>query len=80
MTRLARVERLEAEHATRNVVDRTIDVCNERYAMFYDWQREFIASTNTNNASCLCAANRIGKTFTGTFIDAVHLMGIYPDD
>ena len=45
----------------------------------YDWQREFIKSTADHSESCLCAANRIGKTYTGTYIDAVHLLGEYPD-
>lgn len=46
----------------------------------YGWQREFVASTATHHESCLCAANQIGKSYTGTFIDAVHLMGDYPED
>ena len=80
MSRLSRVETLESVHSARNVVDLTIDACNDRYGTLYDWQREFVGATADNNAVCLCAANRIGKTYTGTFIDAVHLMGIYPDD
>lgn len=71
---------VEARHKSMNVVDLTIDACNDRYETLYDWQIEFINATKTNNAVCLCAANRIGKTYTGTFIDAVHLMGIYPDN
>lgn len=51
------------------------------FEMLYDWQRvEFIGATAEYSAVCLCAANRIGKTFTGTYIDAIHLMGDYPDD
>lgn len=46
----------------------------------YDWQQEFIANTKEFSAVCLCAANRIGKTYTGTYVDAVHLMGDYPSD
>lgn len=51
------------------------------FEMLYDWQRyEFIGATASFSAVCLCAANRIGKTFTGTYIDAIHLMGDYPKD
>ena len=49
------------------------------YDGLYDWQREFITHTKEFGAVCLCAANRIGKTYTGTYIDAVHLMGDYPE-
>ncbi len=49
------------------------------YDMMYDWQLEFIASTSEYYESCLCAANQIGKSFTGTTIDAVHLLGDYPE-
>jgi len=50
-------------------------------AMFtglYGWQKEFITLTKEFSAVCLCAANRIGKTYTGTYIDSIHLMGEYP--
>tara|TARA_R100001244_G_C5172129_1_gene131883 strand:+ start:14202 stop:15623 length:1422 start_codon:yes stop_codon:yes gene_type:complete len=46
----------------------------------YDWQKEFITNTSDFSAVCLCAANRIGKTYTGTFIDAIHLLGLYPEE
>lgn len=46
----------------------------------YGWQREFIKHTKEYMAVCLCAANRIGKTYTGTYIDSIHLMGEYPDE
>ena len=46
----------------------------------YDWQTSFIKDTKDYSAVCLCAANRIGKTFTGTYIDAMHLMGDYPEE
>jgi len=49
------------------------------FESFYDWQYEFVESTKDHYESCLCAANQIGKTYTGTEIDAVHLMGDYPD-
>lgn len=47
---------------------------------FYVWQRDFVASTAEYHEACLCAANQIGKTYTGTTIDAIHLLGDYPDD
>ena len=50
-----------------------------RFDQLYVWQREFIAATAEYFECCLCAANQIGKTFTGTFIDAVHLTGDYPE-
>ncbi len=48
------------------------------YNGLYDWQTDFITHTKEFSAVCLCAANRIGKTYTGTYIDAIHLMGDYP--
>lgn len=53
---------------------------HEAWRRFYDWQTEFAAATATNVESCLCAANQIGKTFTGSTIDAFHLTGDYPED
>lgn len=50
------------------------------YESFYDWQRDFVKATKTYHECCLCAANQIGKTYTGTDIDAMHLIGDYPDD
>lgn len=51
------------------------------FEMLYPWQStEFIGATAHYSAVCLCAANRIGKTFTGTYVDAIHLMGDYPED
>lgn len=47
---------------------------------FYDWQREFVAGTADHHECCLMAANQIGKTWTGTTIDAFHLLGDYPWD
>lgn len=49
------------------------------YKSFYPWQMDFVASTYDHFESCLCAANQIGKTYTGTAIDAIHLLGEYPD-
>lgn len=44
----------------------------------YPWQREFNANTASYSQVCLIAANRIGKTWTGTYIDAMHALGDYP--
>jgi phage terminase large subunit-like protein len=46
----------------------------------YDWQRRFVKATKTNRQCLLMAANRVGKTYTGNYIDSVHLTGDYPDD
>ena len=51
-----------------------------QYNQFYDWQKEFCKATADHFESCLCAANQIGKTFTGTTIDSFHLTGDYPED
>ncbi len=50
------------------------------FSTLYDWQKDFIKQTAEFSAVCLCAANRIGKTYTGTYIDAIHLMGEYPEE
>lgn len=46
----------------------------------YDWQKDFVRATKDYHECCLCAANQIGKTYTGTDIDAMHLLGDYPED
>lgn len=51
-----------------------------QWEQFYSWQKEFAKSTYSHFESCLCAANQIGKTFTGTTIDSFHLTGNYPQD
>jgi phage terminase large subunit-like protein len=50
------------------------------FASFYDWQKDFAKATSEYYECCLCAANQIGKTYTGTDLDAIHLLGDYPDD
>lgn len=45
---------------------------------FYSWQHELIRSTSEYSQCCLIAANRIGKTYLGTYIDAMHAIGDYP--
>lgn len=46
----------------------------------YAWQRRFIAATSIYTQCLLMAANRVGKTYTGCYIDAIHATGRYPDD
>lgn len=50
------------------------------YPRLYPWQQEFIANTKPYSQVCLIAANRIGKTWTGTYMDAIHALGDYPDE
>ena len=49
------------------------------FAGLYGWQTEFIAETAEHSQCCLIAANRIGKTYLGTYMDAIHALGEYPD-
>jgi phage terminase large subunit-like protein len=49
------------------------------YTDFYPWQKEFIGKTAEKSQCCLIAANRIGKTWTGTYADAIHALGDYPE-
>lgn len=55
-----------------------------RYKTFseglYPWQKKFIRLTSDYSQVCLMAANRVGKTRTGTYIDSIHALGDYPDD
>lgn len=54
-----------------------------RYKNYYDtrypWQKKFIALGAEYTQVALIAANRVGKTDTATYIDAVHAMGEYPE-
>lgn len=50
------------------------------YGRLYDWQKNFISRTKDYSQVCLIAANRVGKTWTGTYIDAIHTMGDYPPE
>lgn len=49
------------------------------YKSRYPWQKKFIAATAKFTQVALIAANRTGKTDTGTGIDAIHAMGDYPE-
>lgn len=80
LSKLSRKEKLELaalleEKARRENVLRYRGM----FDTLYDWQKDFIKDTKEFSAVCLCAANRIGKTYTGTYIDAIHLMGDYPE-
>ena len=46
----------------------------------YAWQNRFIEATSVYRQCLLMAANRVGKTYTGCYMDAVHATGRYPDD
>ena len=45
----------------------------------YPIQRELVKRTADYSQVCFMAANRVGKTMTGTYIDAIHALGHYPD-
>lgn len=64
------------EQARRDVTYRY----RRMYPKLYEWQKEFIANTAQFSQVALIAANRIGKTYTGTYIDACHALGDYPND
>ena len=64
------------EKARRKAQTRFLDI----YRRLYDWQSEFEEATGKYHECCLCAANQIGKTWLGTLIDAIHLMGEYPEE
>ncbi|MEN9885614.1 MAG: hypothetical protein RL758_192 [Pseudomonadota bacterium] len=49
------------------------------FATLYEWQTDFVRETATHSQCCLIAANRIGKTYLGTYMDGVHALGEYPD-
>ena len=51
-----------------------------QFETLYEWQRKFVKATADNTSCMLMAANRVGKTRTGLTIDAMHLLGDYPDD
>lgn len=78
MTREERIEllRLLEEKKRREHVNRY----KTQFATLYDWQKTFVSKTADYSQVCLIAANRIGKTYTGTYIDALHALGDYPED
>ena len=52
----------------------------KRFTSLYGWQKRFIGQTKLYRACLLMAANQVGKTLTGTTIDAIHITGDYPED
>jgi phage terminase large subunit-like protein len=74
-----RLDYLERQADIASAEDTTASAIQDRFESLYDWQLDFAARTKDKSEVCLCAANRIGKTYTGTFIDAVHATGEYPD-
>lgn len=51
-----------------------------QFETLYEWQRKFVKATADHTSCMLMAANRVGKTRTGLTVDAMHLLGDYPDD
>lgn len=51
-----------------------------QWKTLYDWQYKFVKATADYSSCMLMSANRVGKTRTGLTIDALHLLGEYPDD
>lgn len=51
-----------------------------QFESLYDWQLKFAEATASYTSCMLMAANRVGKTRTGLTIDAMHLLGDYPDN
>ena len=77
MTEIEEIELLKLLES-ENSYQKTI-MHKTTFNSFYDWQRDFAKKTNEYYECCLCAANQIGKTYTGTTLDAIHLLGDYPD-
>ena len=50
-----------------------------QFDTLYEWQLKFIEATASYTSCMLMAGNRVGKTRTGLTIDAMHLLGDYPD-
>ena len=77
---LKRVKQSEDIVNQYSVVDDSSDQIQEWFNNLYPWQaEEFIGATKDYSEVCLCAANQVGKTLTGSGIDACHATGIYPD-
>ena len=51
-----------------------------QWKTLYDWQLKFVKSTKDYSSCMLMSANRVGKTRTGLTIDALHLLGEYPEN
>lgn len=80
-SRVTRAEKLELlalleEKARRNAQRQHL----LQFETLYDWQLKYVRATASHRSCMLMAANRVGKTRTGLTIDAIHLLGDYPDD
>jgi phage terminase large subunit-like protein len=71
---LEQLLKLLEEKAARKKANRYKEI----FAALYPWQREYIEATASYSQCCLIAANRIGKTWVGTYLDAIHALGDYP--
>lgn len=78
LTREQKIEAIQLLEAKQRL--RSQRLAHDVFETFYDWQKEFVNATADYHECCLCAANQIGKTYTGTNIDAMHLLGDYPTD
>lgn len=72
---LSALEQIELEHLLELQFKDGLD-----NIQLYEWQRRFIAATNNYRQCLLQAANRVGKTYTGCYMDAIHATGRYPED
>ena len=75
---------VSAREHSDSVIDQSISKTKSNldnwFKSLYDWQKnEFIGATEHYSEVCLCAANQVGKTRTGTGVDACHLTGLYPE-
>lgn len=76
LTREQKIEliRLLEEKKRRTDVYRYRTIFDTRYP----WQKKFIAYSAAFSQVGLIAANRVGKTETATYVDAIHAMGDCP--
>ena len=75
---LSKRQKIEATAAGTEAGDKKKDEVPP-HTTFYGWQKD-LQRLPLITMSAACAANQIGKTYTGTTIDAMHLLGDYPDD
>ena len=81
LTNLTRQQKIEAIELLEEQLSRAKQrKSSNQWQSFYGWQQEFAQKTSIFHECCLCAANQIGKTYTGTLIDSLHLTGEYPED
>lgn len=78
MNKQQTIERIEIREEQKR--RKKLGFLSTSIARLYAWQTKFNAATKQFRSCMLMAANRVGKTLTGTVIDAVHLTGDYPKD